>query len=541
MGNRDATVSVAFRERGDMIVRQTPHIVGELAQYPTGLHGQAATCVMLTENMWRWLWFTLGGIPVWAGVIQGVVLEQATSLPLARTKVRVERIEGSQRLGMATVIAGATGSFVVHGLPTGQYVVTATRAAFVPELYRSKPGDSRTAVLNLKEDGEIFAEVRMRRMGAITGRIVDENRVGIPGVTVIAYEARVPLRSAAQAKTDDRGIYRIHGLTAGKYYVRTGPFQLEDGPGLLPTFYPFGVSIADVRPVAVSYDRETTDIEIQPSPGKLFQLSVKPLCESMATLVLAADTGRREVKTPCGVAYTFAELAPGDYELLAYVGEGERISKAWYEHRPFDRDTTQSVQPIPLPTVRVRIEPAGRTATVIGRRRDLAGAFDSVVFLEQTRSPVLPGTWELAARAADSSHCISEIWTGGQEVDPKSPEWAVAHTAYGDSAVEVKVGDQPAAVAGVVTSKGEVAPGAPVYLYPMTPATMQAMNGARQVFSGADGSYRFDGITPGRYLVASSFDVIEVTEEALKSANAQFLDLGPGTSATRQLTLWEPE
>jgi len=130
---------------------------------------------------------------MWAGLIQGVVLEQSSSLPLARTKVRVERIEGSQRLPMATVIAGSTGSFVVHGLPTGQYVLTATRAAYAPETYRSKPGDSRSAVLNLKDDGEIFAEVRMRRLAAITGRVVDENRVGIPGVNVIAYEAKVPL------------------------------------------------------------------------------------------------------------------------------------------------------------------------------------------------------------------------------------------------------------------------------------------------------------------------------------------------------------
>ncbi len=497
--------------------------------------------------MFRWLWFAAGALPACAGVIQGIVLEQATSLPLARTKIRVERIEQSQRLAMLTVIAGSSGSFVAHGLPTGQYVVTAIRAGYAPELFRSKPGDSRSAVLNLKEDGEIFAEIRMRRLGAITGRIVDENRVGIPGINVIAYEARVPLRNVAQAKTDDRGIYRIHGLAAGKYYVRSGPFQLEDGPGLLPTFFPFGATIANVRTVAAAYDQETPDVDIQPAQGRLFQLTVKPLCDlldGVATLVLSADTGRREAKAPCaGPPYTFTELSPSDYELLVYTGDGDKATKAGYQRQSFDKDTSLSVQPIPLPTVQVVIKPSGRNATVYGRRRDLAGFFESMVFSDVKRTAVLPGIWEFGARAADDSHYISEVdtWNDRSDRDPRNPEWTLAHTEHGYTQIEVKVGDTPAGLAGVVRSKGEAAPGAPVYLYPMTPETMQAMNGFRQVYAGANGNYRFEGLTPGRYLVASSFDVLEVNEENLKAAKAETVELGPGSSAARDLSLWEPE
>jgi hypothetical protein len=496
------------------------------------------------KYMLRLLCGSLLALPLSAGVIQGIVIEQSSGLPLARTSLQVERIEGAQRLSLLTVRAGSTGNFVVHGLPTGQYVLTAVRGGFAPETFRATPGDSRSAVLNLKEDSEIFATVRMRRLGAITGRILDENRVGMAGVTVIAYEGRLPLRSAAQAKSDDRGVYRIHGLHAGKYYVRTAPAQLDDGLGVLPTFFPFGVGLSTARTVPAGYDSESPEVDIQPAHGRLFSVIVTPLCPpgAGATVVLVSDTGRREAKVPCGDPYTFAELAPTDYEILAYVGQGDRFGTAGYERRRFEKEESVSIQLNALPRIQLSIDPHGAATTVFGRRRDLAGVFERIGFTNDRSTPVLPGSWEVAARA-DSAHYISELrsWGSDRYPDARSPEWTTVFAWRDHTQIELKVGDRPASLAGVITSKGEPAVSAPVYLYPASPETMQLMNGYRKVFAGADGSYRFDGLNPGRYYLASSFDVIEVNEDTMATAKAVSIELGPGSSEHRELTLWEPE
>jgi hypothetical protein len=81
-------------------------------------------------------------------------------------------------------------------------------------------------------------------MGAISGRVLDENGVGLQRITVLTYHARFPLRSVAEAKSDDRRVYRIAGLDPGRYWLRTAAAILDDGSGLLPTFGPLARELA---------------------------------------------------------------------------------------------------------------------------------------------------------------------------------------------------------------------------------------------------------------------------------------------------------
>ncbi|MCC6368265.1 MAG: carboxypeptidase regulatory-like domain-containing protein, partial [Bryobacterales bacterium] len=120
--------------------------------------------------------------------------------------------------------------------------------------------------------GTAFAEIRMRRLGAIMGRLVDENEVALPDVEVVAYRAQPPLRIAAKAKTDDCGIYRLSGLAPGRYWVRNAAAELEDGSGLLPTFYPGATGTEDARPLRADLDADTDGIDFRPLPGHLLTL-----------------------------------------------------------------------------------------------------------------------------------------------------------------------------------------------------------------------------------------------------------------------------
>lgn len=113
----------------------------------------------------------------------------------------------------------------------------------------------------------------MRRMGAITGRVLDENGIGLSDADVLAYRAGLPLGIAGQAVSDDRGVYRIHGLDPGKYWVRAGPQTLEDGSGLLPAFGPEALESRDARVYHVAVDTETKDVDLRPPAGSLLRLS----------------------------------------------------------------------------------------------------------------------------------------------------------------------------------------------------------------------------------------------------------------------------
>ncbi len=241
-----------------------------------------------------------------AGVIQGEILEQASGRPLARTVVRLEPVPGQSggSVRPLQMRANGTGHFVFPSVPSGLYLLKVQREGFSPAAYGQRRPTGQGTPIQVTPDSDLFAELRMRRMGAISGRVLDENGVGLPGVTVLAYRARLPLRSIASGKSDDRGVYRIAGLDPGKYWIRTAAAQLDDGSGILPTFGPLSRETRDARVQTVNLDEEAQDANVQPEPGSLFRLTGKVLCDRPDTtpvnVTLSSETGKRSTRAMCG-------------------------------------------------------------------------------------------------------------------------------------------------------------------------------------------------------------------------------------------------
>src|SRR5262249_38867972 len=147
-----------------------------------------------------------------AGTIQGVVLEQASGRPLARTVVRLDPLAapGVSKAQALTTRAGRSGQFVFPAIAPGFYLLGAGRDGYFPAAYGQRIPIGRGTPIQVTAESDLFTELRLRRKGALTGRVLDENGVGRPGVSVLAYRARLPLRSAAGALSDDRGVSRIH-------------------------------------------------------------------------------------------------------------------------------------------------------------------------------------------------------------------------------------------------------------------------------------------------------------------------------------------
>jgi protocatechuate 3,4-dioxygenase beta subunit len=178
------------------------------------------------------------GPPAGTGVISGVILSMdATPRPIRRATVS---LAGAALLGGRTVITDDTGRFVFTAVPAGRYTLQASKPAHIFAVYGApRPGGSGTAIT--LADGQRMTDVTLKlaRGAVIAGTIRDEHGQPASGVTVEAERtqntATGPRRlQSGSATTDDRGHYRIFGLNAGEYFIKTSP-RLFTGANAQPT------------------------------------------------------------------------------------------------------------------------------------------------------------------------------------------------------------------------------------------------------------------------------------------------------------------
>src|SRR5215216_3266949 len=156
-----------------------------------------------------------------AATIRGIVLDQYTGRPLARSIVTLESIQGygSPKTSVRT---GSTGQFVFTSLNAGAYLLSAARPNFATWRYGQKFWNAPGMPIFLTEDAAPYLDLRLHRLAAISGTIWDENEIGIAEQEVYAYRNTKPPTLSARGRTDDRGIYRIGGLNPGQYLIRAG-------------------------------------------------------------------------------------------------------------------------------------------------------------------------------------------------------------------------------------------------------------------------------------------------------------------------------
>jgi hypothetical protein len=212
--------------------------------------------------MRQFLLFFTAAVCVQAATIQGVVLEQSSSRPVARSIVRLNPIpqSGASNGRPHTTRAGRSGHFVFPAVEPGTYLLVAVSDGYFPAAYGQRLPIGRGKPIQITAESDLFAELRLRHKGALTGRVLDENGVGRAGISVLAYRSRQPLRSSGSAISDDRGVFRIPGLDPGKYWIRSAAHTLTDGSGWLPTF---GQQAREIREARVHQVKWTP---IQPTP-----------------------------------------------------------------------------------------------------------------------------------------------------------------------------------------------------------------------------------------------------------------------------------
>jgi protocatechuate 3,4-dioxygenase beta subunit len=203
--------------------------------------------------------------------------------PAAGIIVAVNAINSQTLLAQAT--SDADGKYRISGLAPGQVTIGTFAPTFILPL--AGPMFTQGRILNLSADEAIEGiDFKLTRGGVITGRVTDgeakpvvEERISLNqiddgrGPTQAVPGRAMVTRGANQSMytTDDRGIYRIYGLPAGRYLVSVGDdsggMGIPRGGGYYPrTYYPDTTDAAKASIVELGEGGEAKNIDITVGP-----------------------------------------------------------------------------------------------------------------------------------------------------------------------------------------------------------------------------------------------------------------------------------
>jgi hypothetical protein len=487
--------------------------------------------------------------PLPAAVIRGTVVEKRTGYGLSRATITLEPINAPGQ-APSTAHAGETGVFEFDNVAAGSYLIRATARGFLPMEYGQQRWNSAGRAVVLDRDTALALYLPLARFSGIVGVVRDSNEVGIPDQEVAAYTNTQPPQYVARFKSDDRGVFRIGGLDPGSYLVRTTG-GLDEDRGYLPTFARQTLRVEEARPVEAYLDEDTSDGDVRPIPGRLFDLSGSVSVPSQppyqVTVTLASDMGRVISQGP---VFHFPALAPGRYEIYA---EAKAISTrgvnafaaktmGGYAEITMERDLTNYA----LPMTEVRdsqfvLEGAGSGVSTKGslRRLDLAGVGPAVpVMLKGVAGvPIFPGRWEFLASPPDGYYVSRFLGARNNNANARPEGWNELLVNFGYSRFTIGLSSGAASLHGMVKSGNAPAVSAPVFLEEWDPVTRQRVVELRTARTDAHGNYSFMGLAPGDYRVLATYDYASPDSRAFDVSAPQSVRLEVNTGPQVDLEL----
>ena len=303
--------------------------------------------------------------PSGTAVVSGIVTTDAEK-PVPLRRARVVLGNPDIRYGR-TIVTDDTGRFTFRNVPAGRFNLSAVKEAFVTAAYGARrPGGPGTP-LTIADGGEATGLVlKLQRGGVITGVITDVAGQPVPDAQVEAFQymfvnGERRLVSRQSGRSDDRGVYRLFGLSAGLYIVSassrvltgltsdillpsdadvdralqepaTGSQSIGVGrpAGYVPVYHPATTSVAQASQVEVAAGAERSGIDIQllmvPS-GRVEGTVTYPDGELprniQISMTAAGDDGLRGIegfrmgRPEANGRFQFGGLPPADYLVAA--------------------------------------------------------------------------------------------------------------------------------------------------------------------------------------------------------------------------------
>ncbi len=216
--------------------------------------------------------------------------------------------------------AGADGRFQISVREPARYRVSASAPGYLTEIFGFEPEIGGTPVLVARGANVRDIELRLHRGGTIAGVVTDEFKDPVIGATVRAAARRningeFRLLSESTTRTDDRGTYRLIGLTPGEYVVTASE-------GLSVTFAAAGGAARRIT-IGVDTNQEGVNIQTRTTPtGGIEGILAGPGAGSPALLInLLPDPNPAAlpalaVRAQPGGRLAFADVPAGRYLLF---------------------------------------------------------------------------------------------------------------------------------------------------------------------------------------------------------------------------------
>ena len=501
--------------------------------------------------------------------IAGEVRDSVTLAPIAHVHVVVRRNNGRQMESFGALTAD-DGTFVVNKIALGGHPADVTiqmdRTGYVDltsatsKQTRLQPGEQKTGL-----------KLKLTPTGAITGRLVDSAGAPVEGMTVSAVAGIVMENSVRTAISDDRGVFRLGGLAPGKYRVVARPQTLAfppeirtDGSGEVhhsPTFHPAELDAKNATRVEVLPAADVTgvDIRLVRTPivrvaGRVGGLPEGAQNVNVQLMRVGGGGSPMAIVRPDG-SFEIWRVDPGKYTVIARhyngdeqsssapveieVGENDVDKVALQVLPPIeihgttifeDEDARKGPQPPPSSQASQQAPRPPARRFVMLRELSNSNLFGGSVQMEDdgsfTLPRVLPGQYRVMItppHAYVKSVEYGQTHTDGAELDLRSGAAApvTIHVATAAGTVSGTVSDDKGPVAGVRVMLAE-AGSRP------NPATVQ---------SGADGTYNFGHLAPGKYrlLAADEADFSPTNAEEDLDGIAEIVEVGDRQSVVKDV------
>jgi hypothetical protein len=243
--------------------------------------------------------------------VSGTVTNSVTGEPVLRAHVTVHCTAGQEQVYGA--LTNAKGEFTVGQLPGGSCWASAERVGFVALTNTNSSFTSGAATEGIK--------LTLTLTGAITGRVFDSAGEPAQGVNVTT--------EGLGTTTDDRGQFRLGGISRGKYRVRAAPQAMQfpqeirsDGSADIhesPTYYPDSLSAKTAQRLEVKAGAEVSgvDIRLVRTPVVMASGKVTGLPPGVKNVMVIISPPRQGADVKPDGTFTIGRLDPGKYTLVA--------------------------------------------------------------------------------------------------------------------------------------------------------------------------------------------------------------------------------
>jgi protocatechuate 3,4-dioxygenase beta subunit len=285
--------------------------------------------------------------------------------PAGGILVVLRKSEGSNPYDAA--IKGVTeqdGTYRILSIPPGSYAVIPTTPAYVPA-----DSAGRKSVVIAEDENVEGINFSLVRGGVITGKVTDSEGHPVIQQQVELYRVEEqkagaqprqgPVYPARSAQTDDRGIYRMFGVLAGRYRVSAGRsensmMQFSISPiTYSQVFHPDAKEPAKATVIEVSEASEATNVDIILGPAlQMFSASGR---------IISGDNGAPVPQTRFGLhrvigdrieyvnhnamsdargEFTMEGLTPGKYGVYLFTNPSTELYVEKTTFDVIDQDVT---------------------------------------------------------------------------------------------------------------------------------------------------------------------------------------------------------